>query len=188
MRSYRLLCCGRPGLMRSFAMPGYRPRFESRAMAIHFFGPDDERGTNGNIHFGCVGRRPPLQLSRREFRLMTCYHCGIVAIETFIRPFAQVRARRSFSDKHHRCAAIRARMNVKFVGREAKERVRRGHIALLRSISREVDANRCWLAVHIKSARAIDLRTQHRAQKKRRSVGPPLLRMGTDLLAPPHHL
>ena len=54
--------------------------------------------------------------------------------------------------------------------------------------SREVDASRCWLAVHINSARAIDLRTQHRAQKKRRSVGPPLLRMGTDLLAPPHHL
>jgi hypothetical protein len=53
---------------------------------------------------------------------------------------------------------------------------------------REVDANRCWLAVHINLARAINLRTQHRAQKKRRSVGPPLLRMSTDLFAPPHHL
>jgi hypothetical protein len=123
------------GTVRSGMLSGYCPRFESLAMAIHFFGPDDERGTNGNIHFGRVGRRSPLQLSRRKFRLVTCYDCGIIAIETFIRPFAQVRARRSFSDKHHRCAAIRARMNVKSVGREAKERVRRGHIALLRPIS-----------------------------------------------------
>jgi hypothetical protein len=80
-----------------------------------------------------VDRVSPLQSSKREFRLATRYHHNVIAIEAFKRSYAQIHAGR-FDPNEHRGAAICARMTFNFVGREAKQRFRRGHISLLRSI------------------------------------------------------
>ncbi len=80
-----------------------------------------------------VDRVSLLQLSQRELRLLTRYRYNIIAIEAFKRSYAQVPAGRIDPDEH-RGTAIWTRMIINVVGREAKERVRRRHIALLRSI------------------------------------------------------
>jgi hypothetical protein len=72
----------------------------------------------------------PSSGNQREFRPISRYCYNLIAIETFKCPRVQVQA----GSNKHRSAAIWAKMTVNFVGREAKERVRRWHIALLRSI------------------------------------------------------
>jgi len=74
-----------------------------------------------------VDRVSLLQLSQRELRLITRYRYNIIAIEAFKRSYAQVPAGRIDPDEH-RGTAIWTRMIVNFVGREAKERVRRRHM------------------------------------------------------------
>ncbi len=74
-----------------------------------------------------VDRVSLLQLSLRELRLITRYRYNIIAIEAFKRSYAQVPAGRIDPDEH-RGTAIWTRMIVNFVGREAKERVRRRHM------------------------------------------------------------
>jgi hypothetical protein len=58
------------------------------------------------------------------------HHHYVIAIEAFKGSYAQVQSGRLDPDEH-RGPAIWARMKVNFVGREAKERVRGRHFALL---------------------------------------------------------
>ena len=74
------------------------------------------------------------------------HHHDVIAIEAFKRSYAQARSGRLDPDEH-RGTAIWARMKVNFVGREAKERVRDRHIALLR-FNCEVDPDRSRLVAH----------------------------------------
>ena len=71
-----------------------------------------------------------LRLSMRELRPISRYHYNLIAIEAFKCPCAQVQS----NSNKHRGAAIWAKITINFVGSEAKERVRRWHIGLLRSI------------------------------------------------------
>src|ERR1700738_2922691 len=71
-----------------------------------------------------------LQLSQRSLRLITRYRYNIVAIEAFKLSCTQVHAGGIDPDEH-RGKAIWTRMIIDFAGPEAKERVRRRHIALL---------------------------------------------------------
>jgi len=80
-----------------------------------------------------VDRVSLLQLSLRELRLITRYRYNTIAIEAFKGSYAQVHAGRIDPDEH-RGTAIWTRTIINFVGREAKERFRRRHITLLRSI------------------------------------------------------
>ena len=80
-----------------------------------------------------VDRVSLLQLSQRSLRLIIRYRYNIIAIEAFKRSCAQVHAGR-IDPNEHRGTAIWTRMTINVVGREAKERVRRRHVALLRSI------------------------------------------------------
>ena len=74
-----------------------------------------------------------LQHLQGGLRLIIRYHYNVIAIEALERSCAQVHAGRFDPDKH-RGTAIWAGMKINFVGCEAKEPVRRRHIALLRSI------------------------------------------------------
>src|ERR1700730_1728731 len=104
-----------------------RPSGGPRALSRHLWFSDFISGALK------VDRASPLPHSKREFRPITRYHDNLIAIEAFKRPYAPAQCGRIDPDKHWG-TAIWARMNVNFVGREAKERVRHGHIALLRSI------------------------------------------------------
>jgi hypothetical protein len=108
-----------------------------------------------------------LQLSKRDFRMVVRHHHDVIAIEAFKRSYAQVQSGRLDPDEH-RGTAIWARMKVNFVGREAKERVRDRHIALLR-FNREVDPDRSrhkarnfTLLTDAHQARAFDRETRIR--------------------------
>jgi len=129
-----------------------------------------------------VDRISPLQLSKRDFRMVVRHHHHGIAIVAFKRSYAQVQSGRLDPDEHWG-TAILARMKVNFVGREAKERVRGRHIVLLR-FNCEVDPNRSWLRPSILPG-PLDLcrnprrlcRNPRRAQQQRRSGGSPLLRI-----------
>jgi hypothetical protein len=58
-------------------------------------------------------------LSKRELQLVTRYNDNGIAIKAFKRPLVRVQASRIDADKHWG-AAVWARMNFNFVGREAK--------------------------------------------------------------------
>jgi len=77
-----------------------------------------------------VDRVSKLRLSLSEFRPIIRYHYNLIAIEAFKCPRAQVQS----NSNKHRGAANWAKITINFVGREAKERVRRWHIGPLRSI------------------------------------------------------
>jgi hypothetical protein len=64
---------------------------------------------------------------KRAARSMNRFAVDLVAIEAFKGALVRVRAGRS--DIDHRGTAIRARMTFNLVGREAKQRFRRGHVA-----------------------------------------------------------
>jgi hypothetical protein len=64
-----------------------------------------------------LGSLPPL--SKRELQLVTRYNYNGIAIKAFKRSLVRVQADRIDADKHWG-AAVWARMNFNFVGREAK--------------------------------------------------------------------
>ena len=75
---------------------------------------------------------PPL--SRQELRLVIRHNDNGIAIEAFEHSHVRVQAGRIDADKHWG-AAVWARMDFNFVGREAKQRIRCTHISLHPSMS-----------------------------------------------------
>jgi hypothetical protein len=87
----------------------------------------------------------------------------MIAIEAFKRSCAQVHADRFDPDKH-RGTAIWAGMKINFVGREAKEPVRRRHIVLLRSIQPQSRSKSVLVAAsNLPGGRSIGVEAPHRA-------------------------
>jgi hypothetical protein len=77
----------------------------------------------------------PSWRSKSEFRPIGRYHFNLIAIEAFKYARVQVLA----GPNKHRGAAILAKVTFNFVGCEAKERVRRRHIAVLINLTFRID-------------------------------------------------
>jgi hypothetical protein len=82
-------------------------------------GHDNQRRLRFLLQMRTEDRPRILALSKRELRLVIRYDYNGIAIEAFKRSHARVQAGRIDADKHWG-AAVWARMNFNFVGREAK--------------------------------------------------------------------